>query len=192
MDKLNVALMSAICFLLCVSAAVVHGVWFSKEAEDFSVSTPPQIEEERNQASIAMNEEAQVINGGSENMWVRVRVDGAGSKADANWPERGCQLVSDTIIDHPSAAEAREGIWTRDADGYYYYSLPVPPGERSKPLFESVRASAGAKGLKADSVKVQAEAVQVNWISKTATSGKEAFSLYQLYQPLQEQKGQLL
>ncbi len=193
MDKLNAALLSAICFLLCVSAAVVYSVWFSKGTEDFSVSTLAQIEEERNLATITMNEEAQVINGGNENMWIRARVEAPGSDEGANWPdEMGCELVSNTIKDNPSAAEARKGIWIPDADGYYYYSLAIPPGECSRPLFESVQADAGAESVKAGSVKVQAEAIQVNWISKTAMTGKEAFGLYQLYQPLKGYKGQLL
>lgn len=192
MDKLNAVLLSAICFLLCVSAAVVYGVWFSQGKERVPADTLPQIQEEMDLASIAMNEDAQVINGGSQNMWIRAKVNVAGNSEETSWKELGYQLVSDTIMAQPSAAEAKKGVWIPETDGYYYYSLPIEPGEHSRSLFESVRADTGAEGMNAGSVKVQAEAVQVNWVSKTAASGKEAFSLYKLYQPLREYKGQFL
>lgn len=192
MDKLNAVLLSAICFLLCVSAAVVYKVWFSHGGESFSADTLPQIQEEIDLANIAMNEDAQVINGGSQNMWIRAKVNVAGHGEGTSWPELGCQLVSDTIMADPSEAEAKKGVWVPEPDGYYYYSLPVKPGEHSRSLFESIRTDTGADGMNAGSVKVQAEAVQVNWVSKAASSGKEAFSLYKLYQPLQEYKGQFL
>lgn len=192
MDKLNAVLLSAICFLLCVSAAVVYGVWFSHGKERLSADTLPQIQEEMELASIAMNDDAQVINGGSQNMWIRAKVDVAGNGEETSWPELGYQLVSDTIKAEPSASEAKKGVWIPEADGYYYYSLPVEPGERSRSLFESVCADTGAEGMNAGSVKVQAEAVQVNWVSQSASTGKEAFNLYKLYQPLQEYKGQCL
>lgn len=192
MDKLNAVLLSAICFLLCVSAAVVYKVWISPGTERFSAETLPQIEEEVDLASIAMNEDAQVINGGSENMWIRAKINVAGSSEETSWPEQGYQLVSDTIKEAPSAAETKKGVWIPESDGYYYYSQPVKPGEHSRSLFESIQADTGAEGMNAGSVKVQAEAVQVNWLSRAAATGKEAFSLYKLYQPMEGYQGTFL
>ena len=192
MDKLSAVMIGAICALLCVSGAVVYCTWFSEEDEAAYTSSLEQVEEEMALASIAMNDDAQVINGGGEDMWVRVKVESPEAE-NANRSMRsggdGYELKSETIALNPSEEERKSGVWIQDADGYYYYSVPVSPGDQSKSLFTSVVGPAEAENGGAASVKVQAEAVQVNWISKKAKNGKEAFSLFRAYQPLQDYKG---
>ena len=195
MDKLSAVMIGAICALLCISGAVVYGTWFSQEDEAAYVSSIEQVEEEMALASIAMNDDAQVINGGGADMWVRAKVespDPENANRNVNIVGKDYQLISDTITADPSEAERKSGVWTLEEDGYYYYSIPVSPGEQSKSLFTSVTGPVGANHEGAASVKVQAEAVQVNWISKKAKSGKEAFSLFRAYQPLQEYKGKFV
>lgn len=189
MDKLSAVLISAICLLVCVSTAVVYVTWFADGDEAVTVSALEQIEEEMTLSNIAMNDDAQVINGGCQDMWMRVKVeDPEGETAE----EAGYELVSDTIATNPDKADREEGVWTLESDGYYYYSCPVGPGEQSKSLFQSVKAQKEKNELADSSVKAKAEAVQVNWISKKVETGKQAFSLFKMYQPIQEFKGKFV
>ena len=111
-------------------------------------------------------------------MWMRVKIQDA-----------GYHLVSDTIAESATEAQLRMGVWTLEDDGYYYYSLPVRPGEQSKSLFQMITGTDGAKD---SNVRVQAEAIQINWISEMAENGKEAFQSFQLEQPLQSCKGKFV
>lgn len=184
MDKLSAALAAAIGFLVCVNIAVVYTVWFSSEEEQISAASVKQIEEEMAFANIAMNDKSQVINGGSRDMWIRAAV-----RTPEEKPSELCSLISDTIAEKATPDQLKQGVWVPDRDGYYYYSLPVRPGEQSKRLFTSVTAS----GERPEgSVRVQAEGVQVNWTGKMAESAKEAFALFRLYQPLQNYKGKFV
>ncbi len=178
MDKLSGVLIGAICLVLSICGAVVYGAWFSEQEDTVAVSSWKQIQEEVDLASIAMNDEAQVINGGSQDMWMRVKIQDA-----------GYHLVSDTIAESATEAQLRMGVWTLEDDGYYYYSLPVRPGEQSKSLFQMITGTDGAKD---SNVRVQAEAIQINWISEMAENGKEAFQSFQLEQPLQSCKGKFV
>ncbi|MCQ4636977.1 hypothetical protein NE619_09560 [Anaerovorax odorimutans] len=195
MDKLSAVMIGAICALLCISGAVVYGTWFSEEDEATYASSLAQVEEEMALAAIAMNDEAQVINGGGRDMWVRAKVDSPETEhanRNLNGGRESYRLISDTIAVNPSEAELKSGVWTREEDGYYYYSLPVSPGEQSKSLFTSVVGPAESEETGAASIKVYAEAVQVNWIRKKARDAKEAFQLFRAYQPLQEYKGKFV
>lgn len=195
MDKLSAVMIGAICALLCISGAVVYGTWFSEEDEATYASSLAQVEEEMALAAIAMNDEAQVINGGGRDMWVRAKVDSPETEhanRNLNGGRESYRLISDTIAVNPSEAELKSGVWTREEDGYYYYSLPVSPGEQSKSLFTSVVGPAESEKTGAASIKVYAEAVQVNWIRKKARDAKEAFQLFRAYQPLQEYQGKFV
>ena len=61
MDRLSGVLISAICFLMCFSAAIVYTTWF-REGPGLSASSVAEIEEEMSLAAIAMNTQKQVIN----------------------------------------------------------------------------------------------------------------------------------
>lgn len=189
MDKLSAVLISAICLLVCASTAVVYVTWFADGNEAITVSALEQIEEEMSLANIAMNDDAQVINGGCQDMWIRVKVEAPG---DMSAEEAGYDLVSNTIVKKPKKADCEKGVWTLEEDGFYYYSCPVGPGEQSRSLFSSVKANRENDKMGDSSVKAKAEAVQVNWISKKAENGKQAFSLFKMYQPLQEYRGKFV
>lgn len=187
MDRLNVLLIGAICFLICVSTAVVYTTWFQPEETIAPASTVKEIEKEMELANIAMNRQAQVINGGSREMWIRARIqisDGSGVVKSREGYARDYELVSDTISDKPTKEELKRGVWVPEKDGYYYYSIPVNPGEQSKSLFESVRAKKDSGLPQSSSVKVQAEGIQVNWVSEIAKTGQEAYRFFSIYKPL--------
>lgn len=185
-------MISAICMLMCISGAVVYTTWLSGDEETVYAESLAQIEEEMALASIAMNDDAQVINGGSQDMWVRAKVEFPKGGQATETGKENYRLVSDTIVEDPSEKERKSGIWTYEEDGFFYYSLTVSPGEQSKALFLSVVGTGDDGVLSGSSVKVQAEGVQTNWISKKARSGKEAFRLFQMFQPLQEYKGKFV
>lgn len=188
MDKLSALLIGAVCFLICVSTAVVYTTWFKEPDAIAPASTVKEIQEEMELANIAMNTQAQVINGGSREMWVRVKVeisDREGVIKDQQGYARDYELVSDTISDKPTETELKKGVWVPEEDGYYYYSVPVSPGEQSKSLFESVKAKeTGGGAPESSSVKVRAEGIQVNWVSEMAETGQEAYRFFSQYKPL--------
>lgn len=201
MDRKSAALISAICIMLGISAAVAYDTWFAEEGHAAAgrvqqVQMEAQIQEEMELASIAVGTDARVINGGCRDMWIRASVRQAGdaegaegsSASEADW-----ELISDSIAGHATEEDMQEGVWIPDSDGYYYYSKPVPPGEQSKPLFREVKgrgasSPADLSGAE-DRVRVQAEGIQVNWIGETAESGKEAFERFCLRRPLEEYRG---
>lgn len=206
MDKKSFGLISAICLMLCISAAVLYQTWFA-EKEQPAADVSQQIAEEMALGCIAMNQEARVINGGCEDMWIRVKVGQADRNVEttgteAEKPQVRCRLVSETITPDPTEEERQAGVWIPAQDGYYYYSKPVSPGEQSEPLFQSVAGqtgngdhtgAAGAEGTSGQNsrIKVQAEAVQINWLSQPAENGLEAFRHFSL-QSLGTEKGTIV
>lgn len=211
MDRLSGVLISAICFLMCFSAAIVYTTWF-REGPGLSASSVAEIEEEMSLTAIAMNTQKQVINGGGKDMWIRVEIQmpDVGAASAGGVSEERCELVSDTIVENPSPQERKRGVWVPEDDGYYYYSIPVHPGEQSRPLFHSVRISAGDLGETAavkdvealqnrknekdrtKSVRVRAEGIQVNWISGDAGSCQEAYRLFELYRPVWKERAEFV
>lgn len=203
MDKKSIGLISAICLMLCISAAVLYQTWFA-EKEQPAADVSQQIAEEMALSCIAMNQEARVINGGCEDMWIRAKVGQAGrnvgtAKAGAEEGKVRCRLVSETIAEDPTEEEKQAGVWVPAQDGYYYYSKPVSPGEQSEPLFQSIAGqtedvesvgSAGTREMSGQNarIRVQAEAVQVNWLSQPAENGPDAFRHFSL-QSLETEKG---
>lgn len=194
MDKKSAALIGAICIMLCVSAAVAYSTWFAGK-EHTAVSGREQIEEEMRLATIAMNMDAQVINGGCQDMWIRAKIQP--SEADIRQAQQqeaeAFQLISDSIAAQATKEELQEGVWIPAQDGYYYYSKPVPPGEQSKPLFQSVQGQAGLPGesgaREERRIRVQAEGIQVNWIRELAESGQEAFAQFKSQGAPEEYRG---
>lgn len=206
MDKKSIGLISAICLMLCISTVVLYQTWFA-EKEQPAANVSQQVAEEMALGCIAMNQEARVINGGCEDMWIRAKVGQAGETVQTAGGEAGasktrCRLVSETITADPTEEEKQAGVWVPAQDGYYYYSKPVPPGEQSEPLFQSVAGQAGDEEYTGDvgtrgapgqntRIKVQAEAVQVNWISQPAENGPDAFRHFSL-QSLETEKGTIV
>lgn len=201
MDKKSAALICAICAMLCISTAVVYTTWFAEKGYAAAVSRE-QIEEEMELAQIAMNMDAQVINGGCQDMWVRAKVRQVNAKTDSDKNTNSNQesernideWVSETIAKDAAEKEKKEGVWILEQDGYYYYSKPIPPGEQSKPLFQTEEGQAQASDFpewigENGHIRVQAEGVQINWTGKKAQNGKEAFELFRLQKPLEEYKG---
>lgn len=189
MDRLSAAMLSTICLLLCISAAVVCRTWIWQEKDMVSAASITEIEEEMELASIAMNDQAQVINGGGRDMWVRVKIQNPEEYQDIAENRENWALISDTIKNNPDSRQEKAGVWVPDPDGYYYYSIPIPPGELSHPLFQSVCAAEGTENHEVESVKAQAEGVQVNWTITPAEDAKEAFDAFCMYQPLAHYKG---
>lgn len=199
MDKKSIGFISAICLMLCISAAVVYQTWFAEKKQP-AADVSRQIAEEMALSCIAMNQEARVINGGCEDMWIRAKVGQAGGTAEAaKGANVWCRLVSETIAEDPTEEEKQAGVWVPARDGYYYYSKLVSPGEQSEPLFQSIAgqaedgesvSSAGAREMSGQNarVRVQAEAVQVNWLSQPAENGPDAFRHFSL-QSLETEKG---
>lgn len=203
MDRLSGALIGAICFLMCLSAAVVYITWV-REEPGLPASSMEEIEEEMSLAAIAMNTQSQVINGGGRDMWIRaeIQMPEAGNASAETAGGASCRLVSDTIAENPGPREREQGVWVPAEDGYYYYSIPVHPGEQSRPLFQSIETSGAVKtrgeneasGIArrgaqkgpspARSVKVRAEGIQVNWVSGAAKTCQEAYRLFELYRPV--------
>lgn len=180
MDKLSVLLISGICFLTGVSAYVIYGTWFSNDrsVEAVQAVNATTIEEEMALSNIAMNDDVQVINGGGHDMWVRVLVEIPIVNGKAAF-----EMVSDTIVKKP---KGKEGVWYQGKDGYYYYSSTVRPGEQSNSLFQRLKPLLKDKQIMpdSDSVRVEAEAVQVNWVYNKAQTGPEAFKLFNTYDPI--------
>ena len=188
MDKLSAVLISAICLMLCVSAAVVYSTWFADDDKAVYAATLKQVEEEMLLADIAMNNDAQVINGGGQDMWIRAKVempDEGTVSSDNGINVKSYELVSDSISEHPLQGDIKKGVWVPDHDGYYYYSQPVRPGEQSRSLFQWVYTREKSGALDGSSIKVQAEAIQVNWISKKVKTCREAFRIFGMFQPLE-------
>ncbi len=201
MDRLSVMLIGAICFLIFTSAAAIYTTWFRNEDAETLASSPEQIQEEMSLANIAMNTQAQVINGGGRDMWIRAEVQMPEESAALGKTQY--QLVSDAIAENPGDAEKEKGVWELEEDGYYYYSVPVRPGEQSRSLFQSVRAVKKQGGpsaragnsrtnVPAESVKVRAEGIQVNWVSREAKTCQQAYRLFELYQPIWDDRAEFV
>ncbi|MCI8647554.1 MAG: hypothetical protein HFE76_12370 [Firmicutes bacterium] len=194
MDKKSAALISAICIMLCISTAVAYNTWFVGKEHTAALGRE-QIEEEMSLASIAVNMDAQVINGGCQDMWVRAKIQPSDTdiKEAAQQEQLLCELVSDNITAHATQEDIQAGVWIPAQDGYYYYSKPVPPGEQSKPLFQSVKGQAAGpetnESQKERRIQVQAEGIQVNWIRKLAENGQEAFEQFCRQGALEEYRG---
>lgn len=191
MDGKSAALISAICVMLCISTSVVYVTWFAEKGHT-AASVEMQIQEEMALAQIAMNQDSQVINGGCQDMWIRAKICRGGAEQEyaeaAKKENRGtdvsCRLISENIVNEATEAEKNAGVWISGEDGYYYYSKPVPPGGQSNPLFQSVRGQVG--------VRVEAEAVQVNWIGQDIQDGKEAFRQFSLHRLQKEYSGAIV
>lgn len=184
MDKLSAVLAGVICLLIGLSAATACGTWGKNGQEAFPAELPvlsqEGIREEMELAEIAINDDAQVINGGGEDMWIRVQIE----LLDQDSREGGAMRTGAQVT-QPDAEQLRKGAWQEEG-GYYYYSLPVEPGEQTAPLpwpFDT-DPSAG----RAD-VGVRAEGIQVNWIKASAENGKQAFDLFERYLPVEAYKG---
>ena len=115
MDRLSVMLIGAICFLIFTSAAVIYTTWFRNEDAETLASSPEQIQEEMSLANIAMNTQAQVINGGGRDMWIRAEVQMPEESAALGKTQY--QLVSDAIAENPGDAEKEKGVWELEEDG---------------------------------------------------------------------------
>lgn len=180
MDKLSILLISGICALIGVSSWVIYGTWFSDDHQFEPVQqvNAASIEEEMALSHIAMNHDVQVINGGGHDMWVRVKIE-----IPVINGETAFEINSDTIVKDPKAKEA---AWYQGEDGYYYYNSTVRPGEQTNSLFKSLRPLLKDKSIMpdTDSVRVEAEAIQVNWIHNRAKNGPEAFELFNVYSPI--------
>ena len=149
MDRLSVLLVSAICGVVCICSGVVYAAWIDEgEPQQYEKVEEVRVEEET--AVIAMNDNAQVINGGGADMWVRAKVKGTLTEG-----KRKIGLKTDQ----------ERGDWHLKQDGYYYYSTPVRPGEQSEPLFTDADNKSQGKEKR---ISIQAEAIQINWISQKA------------------------
>ncbi|MEG0830685.1 MAG: hypothetical protein RSD88_06830 [Anaerovoracaceae bacterium] len=185
MDKLNVLLTSGICLLVCVATIVVYTTWFSEDVIEEKIQTvnTSALAEEQRLSNIAINYDTQVINGGSDEMWIRVKVEMPGAKSQS-----GISLISGNIMEKPTEKQKEKGVWSAGGDGYYYYSKTVNPGEQSNCLFKKDKSEVPEKKSVplVDSLRLEAEAVQVNWIYDYVKTGKEAFDLFIAGNPLEE------
>ena len=187
MDKLSAVMAGAICMVLSISAGIAYTAW-GGGSQQFVIpaSWQNQIEEELDLAAIAMNDDAQIINGGSEDMWIRAKIQSS-DREDLDTAH--FRLISDTVRSEPDKDQKQNGVWIPGADDYYYYSQPVSPGEQSKPLFQSIEDhDLDMKGL-----SIRAEGIQINWIDGSAETGQDAFARFdgqhERQQPVESYKG---
>ena len=172
MDKLSAVIAGAVCMVLSIGAGAAYTVW-GGGSEQFAVpaSSEDYIEEEIGLTHIAMNDDSQIINGGGQDMWVRAKIQ----SSDRKDLDAACfHLISDTVKSEPDADQRKAGIWIPDEDGYFYYSLPVSPGEQSKPLFQSIEET----DCDAEGFCIRAEGVQINWTEDPSENGQAAFEQF--------------
>lgn len=109
----------------------------------FGIGTvTPTVEESLNGA---VKSDVHVKNDGTAPMYLRAEVDIYWQDADGNrlWEEP--QVGTDYEITWGSAVAGSatagadgSGVWRQDANGYWYWSLSVAPGEQTGQLIESV------------------------------------------------------
>lgn len=77
MNKVSVLLIGGICILLGVASVAVGGVMKQEKLRQESepLTAAAEVQQEMALSNIAMNDDAQVINGGSRDMWVRAKVE---------------------------------------------------------------------------------------------------------------------
>ena len=96
----------------------------------------------------------EVKNTGSNDAYVRVKVDKSITLAGEGAPDLDLLLL-----------DMNETDWTAGEDGYYYYNVPVKPGQVTSPLFTTVTFDTGMNNLYQNSsaeVDVTAYAVQAD------------------------------
>lgn len=185
MNRKSILLICGIVILLGISAVTVYSTWLKPgtEKEPLEIAQVAQtasMQEEIMLGNIAMNGQAQVINGGSNDMWIRARVE-----MPEIYGQEAFTLISSCITEQP---EVQKGVWYLAKDGYYYYGEPVKPGEQSNPLFDKVEPLLEDHSLMPDesTVRVIAEGVQINWIQQRPENGQAAFGLFRQCSPKQD------
>lgn len=186
MDKLRAAIAGAVCMALSISAGVAYTAWGGgSERFTLPVSSENHIEE-ISLTNIAMNDDSQVINGGGQDMWIRAKIQSSERK---DLDDVHLRLVSDTVKSEPDEDLRNAGVWIPGEDGYFYYSLPVSPGEQSKPLFQSIEETDGDT----EGFRVRAEGIQINWVEDPPENGQDAFAQfdrqYESERPVDSYKG---
>lgn len=98
-----------------------------------------------------------VGNTGASEAWIRVRVEAAIKGAD------GADLPLTIDGDVPVMTYEVGRNWSLSEDGYYYYALPVTPGESTELLFDTVSFTSKMGNEYQDctaNIEISAQAVQ--------------------------------
>lgn len=157
-DKVSVALMLGILCLIVLNAGIIYNTWIRNE-DRLDAMQAQKMENE-----LVFHDDTSITNNSPRTLWLRVRVIYRNEEDAAS-----CRIVSRALDD---------GCWMQE-QGWYYYQKPISEDESTKPLLDSLLWK--GRDVMREPVRnfrLQAEAVDEQWLSAAPRSGQEAFQLF--------------